>query len=77
MNDTACRSLPLHLDDPERCLFRSVDVATALKDPALLGLAANPFVPNLIAGASGHLVLRRLKHGGGANIALRLQPVPA
>ena len=37
--------------------------------PVLLGLAVNAFVPGLIAGVGGWLLLRRVKRGGGANIA--------
>ncbi len=37
-------------------------------DPALLGLAANAFVPGLVAGVGSWLLLRRAKRGGGANI---------
>ena len=62
-------SSPRRLDDPERWLFWTVDEAAALMGPALLGLAANQFVPGLIAGVGGWLVLRRVKRGGGANIA--------
>ena len=67
----------------------TVDEAAALMGPALLGLAANQFVPGLIAGVGGWLLLRRVKRGGGANIAryalywflpdfvLRLKATPA
>ena len=34
------------------------------------GLAANQFVTGLVAGAASWLLLRRVKRGGGANIAL-------
>ena len=69
MNDTARHTIPRRLDDPERWLFWTVDEAAALMGPALLGLAANQFVPGLIAGVGGWLLLRRVKRGGGANIA--------
>ncbi len=69
MNDTARHTIPRRLDDPERWLFWTVDEAAALMGPALLGLAANQFVPGLIAGLSGWMLLRRIKRGGGANIA--------
>ena len=48
MNDTARHTIPRRLDDPERWLFSTVDEAAALMGPALLGLAANRFVPGLI-----------------------------
>ena len=69
MNDTARHTIPRRLDDPERWLFWTVDEAAALMGPALPGLAANQFVPGLIAGVGGWLLLRRVKRGGGANIA--------
>ena len=69
MNDTARHTIPRRLDDPERWLFWTVDEAAALMGPALLGLAANQFVPGLVAGVGGWLALRRVKRGGGANIA--------
>ena len=53
MNDTARHTIPRRLDDPERWLFWTVDEAAALMGPALLGLAANQFVPGLIAGVGG------------------------
>ena len=55
MNDTARHTIPRRLDDPERWLFWTVDEAAALMGPALLGLAANQFVPGLIAGVGGWL----------------------
>ena len=61
MNDTARHTIPRRLDDPERWLFWTVDEAAALMGPALLGLAANQFVPGLIAGIGGWLLLRRVK----------------
>ena len=70
MNDTARHAIPRRLDDPERWLFWTMDEAAALLGPAVLGLAANAFVTGLVAGASGWLLLRRVKRGGGANIAL-------
>ena len=66
---TQRHTIPRRLDDPERWLFWTVDEAAALMGPALLGLAANQFVPGLIAGVGGWLLLRRVKRGGGANIA--------
>ena len=69
MSESARHTIPRRLDDPERWLFWTVDEAAALMGPALLGLAANQFVPGLIAGVGGWLVLRRVKRGGGANIA--------
>ena len=89
MSESARHTIPRRLDDPERWLFWTVDEAAALMGPALLGLAANQFVPGLIAGVGGWLVLRRVKRGGGANIAryalywflpdfvLRLKATPA
>ena len=65
MNDTARHTIPRRLDDPERWLFWTVDEAAALMGPALLGLAANQFVPGLVAGVGGWLLLRRVKRGGG------------
>ena len=70
MNDTARHAIPRRLDDPERWLFWTMDEAAALLGPAVLGLAANAFVTGLVAGAAGWLLLRRVKRGGGANIAL-------
>ena len=78
MNDTARHTIPRRLDDPERWLFWTVDEAAALMGPALLGLAANQFVPGLIAGVGGWLLLapgqarRRRQHR-----ALRPLLVPA
>ena len=69
MSDTARHTIPRRLDDPERWMFWTVDEAAALMGPALLGLAANHFVPGLIAGVGGWLLLLRVKRGGGANIA--------
>ena len=46
-----------------------MDEAAALIGPAVLGLAANAFVMGLAAGAAGWMLLRRVKRGGGANIA--------
>ena len=46
-----------------------MDEAAALMGPAVLGLAANAFVAGLVAGVAGWLLLRRIKRGGGANIA--------
>ena len=74
MSDTARASghwvIPRRLDDPERWLFWTLDEAAALLGPAVLGLAANQFVTGLVAGAASWLLLRRVKRGGGANIAL-------
>ena len=70
MNETARHAIPRRLDDPERWLFWTFDEAAALLGPAVLGLAANQFVMGLVAGIAGWLVLRRVKRGGGANIAL-------
>ena len=69
MSETARHTIPRRLDDPECWLFWTVDEAAALMGPALLGLAANQFVPGMIAGVGGWLLLRRVKRGGGANIA--------
>ncbi len=63
-------AIPRRLDDPERWLFWTLDEAAALMGPAVLGLAANQFVPGLVAGVLGWLALRRAKRGGGANVAL-------
>ena len=70
MNDTARHAIPRRLDDPERWLFWTFDEAAALLGPAVLGLAANRFVMGLVAGIAGWMLLRRVKRGGGANIAL-------
>ena len=70
MNDTARHAIPRRLDDPERWLFWTFDEAAALLGPAVLGLAANQFVAGLVAGIAGWLLLRRVKRGGGANIAV-------
>ena len=70
MNDTARHAIPRRLDDPERWLFWTLDEAAALLGPAVLGLAANAFVTGLVAGVAGWMLLRRVKRGGGANIAL-------
>ena len=74
MSDTARASghwaIPRRLDDPERWLFWTLDEAAALLGPAVLGLAANAFVTGLVAGVCAWLALRRVKRGGGANIAL-------
>ena len=70
MNDTARHAIPRRLDDPERWLFWTMDEAAALLGPAVLGLAANAFVTGLVAGVAGWMLLRRVKRGGGANIAL-------
>ena len=78
MNDTARHTIPHRLDDPERWLFCTVDEVAALMGPALLGLAANQFVPGLVAGVGGWLLLRRVKRGGGGqHRALRALLVPA
>ena len=69
MSGPARHAIPRRLDDPERWLFWTVDEATVLMGPTLLGLAANAFVPGLVAGVAGWLLLRRVKRGGGANIA--------
>ena len=54
MNDVA-RATPFRAGSttPERWLFWTVDEAAALMGPALLGLAANHFVPGLVAGVGG------------------------
>ena len=82
MNETARPSghwaIPRRLDDPERWLFWTLDEAAALLGPAVLGLAANEFVAGLAGGAGVWLALRRVKRGGGANVALlRAVLVPA
>ncbi len=69
MSDARSDVIPRRLDDPERWLFWTVDEAVVLMGPALLGLAANQFPTGLVAGLAGWLVLRRVKRGGGANIA--------
>ena len=69
MSGTARHVIPRRLDDPERWLFWTMDEAAALMGPAVLGLAANHFVAGLVAGVAGWLLLRRVKRGGGANIA--------
>ena len=70
MNDTARHAIPRRLDDPERWLFWTLDEAGVLLGPAVLGLAANAFVTGLLAGLCAWWGLRRVKRGGGANIAL-------
>ena len=70
MNDTVRHTVPRRLDDPERWLFWTLDEAAALLGPAVLGLAANAFVTGLVAGLGAWWLLRRVKRGGGANIAL-------
>ena len=70
MTDTARHAIPRRLDDPERWLFWTLDEAAALLGPAVLGLAANRFVAGLVAGVAAWLLLRRVKRGGGANIAV-------
>ena len=69
MNDTQRHTIPRRLDDPERWLFRTVDEAAALMGPALPGLAANRFVPAVVAGVGGWPLPRSVKRGGGANTA--------
>ena len=69
MSEATRQAIPRRLDDPERWLFWTVDEAAVLMGPALLGLAANSFVPGLVAGVGGWLLLRRAKRGGGANVA--------
>ena len=69
MSSTVRHAIPRRLDDPERWLFWTMDEAAALMGPAVLGLAANAFVAGLVAGVAGWLLLRRVKRGGGANIA--------
>ena len=70
MNETARHTIPRRLDDPERWLFWTVDEAAALMGPALAGLGRQP----VRAGArwrgwAAGCSLRRVKRGGGANIA--------
>ena len=62
--------IPRRLDDPERWLFWTLDEAAVLLAPAVLGLGANAFVTGLLAGAGAWLLLRRIKRGGGAHVAL-------
>ena len=69
MSESARHAIPRRLDDPERWLFWTVDEAAVLMGPTLLGLAANAFVTGLVAGVGSWLLLRRVKRGGGANIA--------
>ena len=69
MSAAAHHAIPRRLDDPERWLFWTLDEAAALMGPAVLGLAANAFVTGLVAGLAGWWLLRRVKRGGGANIA--------
>ena len=63
MADTARHAIPRRLDDPERWLFWTVDEAAVLMGPALLGLAANAFVPGLVAGVGGWLLLEPREAG--------------
>ncbi len=69
MSGSGSHAIPRRLDDPERWLFWTMDEAAALMGPAVLGLAANEFVMGLVAGVGGWVLLRRVKRGGGANIA--------
>ncbi|MCY4284146.1 MAG: type IV conjugative transfer system protein TraL [Thiotrichales bacterium] len=62
--------IPRRLDDPERWLFWTLDEAAALLAPAVLGLGANAFLAGLGAGVGAWLLLRRVKRGGGAHVAL-------
>ena len=70
MNDAERYTIPSRLDDPERWLFWTMDEAAVLMGPAMLGLAANAFVPGLAIGIGGWLVLRRIKRGGRAGLVL-------
>ena len=70
MNDAERFAIPSRLDDPERWLFWTLDEAAVLMGPAMLGLAANAFVAGLLAGVGGWLVLRRVKRGGRAGMAV-------
>ena len=70
MHESARHAVPRRLDDPERWLFWTFDEAGVLLGPAVLGLAANAFVTGLVAGGCAWWALRRVKRGGGANIAL-------
>ena len=70
MNEQERHAIPRRLDDPERWLFWTVDEAAVLLGPALLGLAANAFVTGIVIGFGGWQLLRRVKRGGGTNIAL-------
>ena len=62
--------IPRRLDEPERWLFWTLDEAAVLLAPAVLGLGANAFLTGLMAGVGAWLVLRRVKRGGGAHVAL-------
>ena len=53
MNDAERYTIPSRLDDPERWLFWTMDEAAVLMGPAMLGLAANAFVPGLRSGSGG------------------------
>ena len=78
MSETARHTIPRRLDDPERWLFWTVDEAAALMGPGLLGLAANQFVPGLIAGVGGWLLLQAGQaRRRGQHRALRALLVPA
>ena len=70
MNESERFAIPSRLDDPERWLFWTLDEAAVLMGPAMLGLAANAFVVGLVAGVGGWLVLRRIKRGGRAGLAV-------
>ena len=78
MSDLACHTIPRRLDDPERWLFWTVDEAAALMGPALLGLAANQFVPGLVAEAvvidDGRSFQHTAEALGGAFIAFGKDP---
>ncbi len=70
MIDAERYAIPSRLDDPERWLFWTLDEAAVLMGPAMLGLAANAFLAGLLAGLVGWLVLRRIKRGGRAGMAM-------
>ena len=70
MSEKTRYEIPGRLDDPERWLFWTVDEAAVLLGPALLGLAANAFVTGIVVGFGSWQLLRRIKRGGGTNIAL-------
>ncbi len=70
MNEQARHAIPSRLDDPERWLFWTLDEAAVLLGPAVLGLAANAFVTGMAAGVAAWGLLRKMKRGGGADLAI-------
>ena len=74
MNDAERYTIPSRLDDPERWLFWTMDEAAVLMGPAMLGLAANAFVPGLVIGIGGWLrpAAHQARRAGRARAARRV-----